>query len=372
MQNKSPRRVAFFERTQLKRPVAFLMKSDKALLRNGLATSGQFETIGTKEQTSPLIMQDYLSYEEMQISAFLSIASPTFFINKGDRNNKGVHGEKGTFEETGYLVGMVGGRFEKQGVMEYQHILVTPEQNTEENGYGHKGNPEKKIWLDLWAKHLYKIEVFYSYKGVEEFYGSEDGKNTYFRKDIPMSKPHYFNIKVYKKRMNFVIEPFLAYCNTVAEKEKKNAYVHNVGLGLGVWQCTSQQNEWLLDVYWEILKRIPLKNISDLDFSYFKADKCGQVGNGEKINEGPNTHITIHFSQRDPAEKLVGPNAGKLLIANYAWDSNAFPGNEYYFGQLTASGDPSAACCSLISELQNPYINPNLYPLTSSSIYNYK
>ena len=52
-----------------------------------------------------------------------------------------------------------------------------------------------------------------------------------------------------------------------------------------------------------------------------------------------------------------------------AWDGNSFPGNEYWAGRLAASGDPAAACCSTIQELQNPYINTQLQAPEKLAIY---
>lgn len=64
--------------------------------------------------------------------------------------------------------------------------------------------------------------------------------------------------------------------------------------------------------------------------------------------------VDISFTKEDPFGVIKGD---LLTVAMYAWDGNSFPGNEYWQGCLCASGDPAAACCTQIAQLQNPYIN---------------
>ena len=114
----------------------------------------------------------------------------------------------------------------------------------------------------------------------------------------------------------------------------------------------------MLQVYADIIRSRNLSFIADIDFSWFpeQYSTCGGVGNLQLFKTASNS-IMIHFSKRNPADLLTGQDAGKLLVAMYAWDGNAYPGNEYWNKLFTASGDPAAACCSTIAELQNPLIN---------------
>eukprot|EP01098_Paradermamoeba_levis_P012462 TRINITY_DN545_c0_g1_i1.p1 TRINITY_DN545_c0_g1~~TRINITY_DN545_c0_g1_i1.p1 ORF type:complete len:297 (+),score=53.96 TRINITY_DN545_c0_g1_i1:513-1403(+) len=215
--------------------------------------------------------------------------------------------------------------------------------------------------LSLWAE-------FYDQKAPDGTFrfptyqeASEDKSGKFFSLG---SKKAYFNIEVYKRRMRMTIEPFLKDADDRAKTMGAKAYVHIVGLGLGVWQVTDSQVSWQVEVYDEVLNSNTFEHISDLDFSWFEQPfgptlKCGGVGNGGTYEKNKN-NIKIHFSKRDPAAKLVGENEGKLLVASYAWDGNSYPGNEYWMGSLSGSGDPAAACCSTIPELQNPEVNPHL------------
>ena len=64
------------------------------------------------------------------------------------------------------------------------------------------------------------------------------------------------------------------------------------------------------------------------------------------------TNVLTLFFKRDPFAPLPEDKKDKLVVAMFAWDGNSYVGNEYWDGMLSASGDPAAACCSLIPEVK--------------------
>lgn len=346
------------DRLLLKRPFTFMGEADLYLLRNRQTSYGGFDTIGSLNEKPPLVLADYLSYDEMQLSALLLVATPSYFINNGNKKNQGKLGKAGSFEDSGVMIGMVGTRCEVRGRNEYAHMLITPLQNTAENGYGKQGEASKKQALACFAK----------------LYDQGDAKTAYFpsyeeaiadtsERYVPLNDGSFINKEVYKKRLRIVIEPFLVAANEYAARAHKKAYVDAARIGLGSWAVdASVQTPLQLQVYAEILSEIPLPWISDINFGRFQNDAeniFDKLLTQHDFTKAGN-HIAISHEEREAATKLIAQNEGKLLINNYAWDGNSYPGNEFWLGQsyLSASSDPAAACYSQIAELQNPLINP--------------
>jgi len=88
----------FIDRLLSKRPLVFVGQRDTYILRDGKKEGVAFEdwhTLGSKNEKDPLVMADYLTYDEGKVAALLCASTRTVNINKGDRKNSGVVQEDG-------------------------------------------------------------------------------------------------------------------------------------------------------------------------------------------------------------------------------------------------------------------------------------
>ncbi|KAG0602328.1 hypothetical protein M758_10G007200 [Ceratodon purpureus] len=349
----------FVRRLIRNRPLSFYNPRDKTVLRDGSVPPGRdWELVGTSRE-GKIKLHEYLSYDEVQVGALLGVSSPTFFINSGERYNKGKLEKPGSFEPEGIIVGLVGARFKKQDKMESQHMIVSEKLSRPEFGYGVEGaerNPVAAAKLQFFAK-LYSqpspsAPRFYFPSHVEAV---ADRSGKFYR----LSNGSFFNIAAYKARIRIPIECLFVEANARAEEAGKVAYVFVVGLGLGLWMECKEQPRWFVEVVAEVLQSICLPHVADVDLNWFPSDvnTCAGVNSGETLTGAGGNQIAIHFTTRSPADRLASSNPPKLLVVSYAWDGNSFPGNEYWNGLLSSSGDSAAACCSTIVELQNAWIN---------------
>ena len=339
------------------RPLVFVGPGDGYELRDGTRGTGAYELVGGKYERWPLNLSDLMSYDEVALSALLGVAVPTHFVNAGERHNVARRAPAGSFEPRGVYVGLVGARYERPEQMEWRTTIVTAQQNTAARGYGPEADPALPATrlTRAWARAL----------GLPHLPSHAEAAQDSSGRFVRISRGReasYLDAAAYKARMRLSVEPFLLDAEARAAEAGKRAYLHLVGLGLGVWATPvkDEQTALLVEAYAEVLAAHELPHLADLDFSWFgQATQCGGASDGELLRAGGN-EVRIHFSRRDPAAPLIGADVGKLLVAQYAWDGNAYPGNEFWSGSLAASGDPAAACCSTIAELQNPDVNPRV------------
>ncbi|KAI8809366.1 hypothetical protein BJ742DRAFT_804878 [Cladochytrium replicatum] len=304
-----------------KRPLAFFGASDMTLLRNGsiLNDSSAWERVGTNAESAELPLGEYLSYDEMALSALIAVSSETFFINNGSRSNRAVKDQRGNHERRGVLVGLVGARFEKLGRMESKYIIS-------ESSKGGLKTVADPVW-----------SPFYDDGGEE-------------RETFNLSPSESFNVTAFKKRIGITIETFLLEANRRGQEAGRRVAAYLTGFGLGVWSVTQNQNIWFDQVLLERLRSLSLPLI-DRIYRYSAATELIHV-------TGKNgSTISIHSGNFNLSDKLPD---NLMLVGSYAWDSNSFPGNEYWVNSLSASGDPAAACCSTIAEIQNCVVNTSM------------
>jgi hypothetical protein len=310
-----------------KRPFVFMGPTDYTVLRDGHTTipdaTLQWDRNGTAAQShnSHLHLPSYLSYDEIMLSSLLGVSSPSHFLNRGHRTNRGRPAAPATHEPRGIIVGLVGPRFERPDRMDATLILRPP------------ATPP--------TQHPALTALLSDFLGARRRPGD----------------PCDFDPDVYRARVRVSADVLLGEADARAADAGRPAYVYVVGLGLGVWRYTAAQAGWYVEAFGDALAALPAAHrVAVVEFAYLS--DVGPAAREVAVACGRAKGIEVRFSERDPAEKFSGKDVGKLLVLSYAWDGNAFPGNEYWVGSLMGSGDPAAACMSTIAELHNPLINP--------------
>lgn len=353
--------VDFVDRLLRARPLAFVGAHDTYLLVSGEhGNDGRPRFDGgrvidpTLSHTAPL-----LSYDEMALAALLGISVDTPFINGGERGNQGRIAPRGSYIPRGIYVGLVGARFERAERMEYRHILITNLQNIEVKGYGIHGweGPQRKL-LALWADYYGIGQCFPSFNEAQADHLQRGKESDYYR----LNAKTYFHKRVYRQRMRAVLRPLLLEAQVRGAEAGRPVYLHLVGLGLGVWAVAQEiQGHIIVEETLALLRELSEGGglgISDLDFSWFPSAVASRWPTSVEVSGG---RIAIHYTRNAPAEWTPEKReGGKLLVATFAWDGNAYPGNEYWMGQLAASGDPAAMACSAVAELGNPLLNADV------------
>jgi hypothetical protein len=332
------------KRLIVKRPLSFMCANDDTMGRDGAYIRDAerlWPLVGTANEEKPLVLSEYLSYDEIAIGALLGVSSPTYFINSGGRNNLAKISKAGTFTERGVYVGMVGARFEKSDQMESRFMICDVDHWTPRRGYGFHHTPEtqEEALLKMWAR-------FYGSKNEVGVYGFP-----FITSDTGEDDPT-MDMEIYKVRVEISLEIFLLEANDRGVKAQQKVHAFVVGLGLGVWQFDPSQKQIYFETLLSLLPNLHLPQIEVIEVSFVL-----DTHQGKKHFKVPSKarDIEVVLTKGDPAARRDGD---KLLVAMYAWDGNSFPGNELWRGSLSGSGDPAAVCCSTVGEIQNGYINP--------------
>jgi len=102
----------FVCRCLLKRPLVFFGGNDVTILRDGsMPNPKDWTTVGTENEAS-ITLEDYMTYDEIAISALIGVSVPTFFINPGGRYNGGNPDDPK--QDYGIYIALTGARFEKR------------------------------------------------------------------------------------------------------------------------------------------------------------------------------------------------------------------------------------------------------------------
>ncbi|GAB0090564.1 uncharacterized protein DMENIID0001_053010 [Sergentomyia squamirostris] len=352
----------FIERLLMKRCVSFFGKNERYLLRSGEVGNSGFKAIGTVQEQPPLIMEDYLTYDEIKLSAFISFSS--------------------TFKNR-VMIGICGPEMSRKGLMDYQDVIIAKVQNQPENGYGKMA---KNVSKDIQGKFdkrsiwntFYRCKVSQVYNGIDR--KETRGKSWRSPKELQRyirinNTTDFCDSSILENRYCAMIMLILQESNARAKEQNKMAYVWINKSRMGLEKMTNWQEEYFLRIFVSVTVLLfgdSLYNIYCIHFENF-AENCWIkddtiLNNNNDCdpyfwNKHPNKGIKIRLSTTDADrdyKKSIRDDENYVNISTYTANANSLPGNEFWMKKINTCDKNSTsylACHSFISELHNPFIN---------------
>lgn len=323
-----------------KRPLCFLQCRDLTRLRDDTWIGSawrEWDRVGTEVQhlNKHLTLAEYLSYDEIMLSSLVGASGPTHFINSGSRFNCGERDYRGiAHEDRGIIVGLAGPRFDRDAQHDSAIIVKPPPPGASVSGA--RMDPVVRRMLRAWL--VPGRDAVGATTSPAALFDPKTG----------------FDVPVYKARCRVAFDVLLLEAEARARAAGKEAWVHVVGLGLGVWRKHVVQNRWYVEAFAESLRELDLQHVDTVELGWI-----GDVTKATReavVEAGRSKAIEVRFTEKDPCRKLE--REGLLLVVSWAWDGNSYVGNEYWNGYMDSSSDPAAVCFSTIGELMNPDINP--------------
>jgi hypothetical protein len=189
------------KRLIVKRPITFYMKHDRNILRSIpkrlLPGKGKWDNVAKtldQRQADFPFLREYISYDEMLMSACVNMSTPTFFVSNGSVKKHVEPKPLDPFIPEGILCGLVGARLQKKGFMESRFAFPRDPKDKSFNAV-HQSD-------DFWIRKVYreafpegKIPTRAEVEAKPEIY------KEIYKDDV--------NVVFLKKRLGMTVVPFI-------------------------------------------------------------------------------------------------------------------------------------------------------------------
>lgn len=359
------------KRLLTKRPIVFLNPTDENVLRENPLTlrSGKEKwnnvarTLEYAQADRPNL-QEYISYDEIMLSALVNMSTPTYFVSDGSLKNA-FDKPKCPYIMQGILCGLVGARLEKNGFMEHRFVFPRDKNNLKFDDVHHADG----FWITIVYNKAFpegKIPTDDNIKNKPDLY-----------KDIYVNG---INVVYLKKRLALSVIPFIEEAANRGFEKKQSIIASVPPIGAGIWRGivdTKTIVNLIVTIVLEYLdNNADIEKLSYLDAIFLpvvnndlyseyspqkqiKSVRINATDSGIEIKLNGDKVLMIFNQCRFVAQILPEKFSSSLIVAGYAWDGNSYPGNEYWI-DCFESFDPQAILCSLLGQLQNPEVNVEL------------